>query len=332
MTHTKISAVDELAALRATQAHLLIREQELCDEILSSATENDTHKVTGSTQTAVIETRNPRKIDLSKLPHDILDNPAHFKTEALTTILLWPHASSPQEHKDIITPHDTSLETQLDPSLETPLAPMNTQPEHPPEHHSETTEFAPEPELQSEQMSAELTPSEETPLDPGSIAPNAANVATSEPSYEQAPSSLHDEDQIPCGDSEDGNESAEGFDAPFGEHKYDANAPRTELPPINAQDLANAAEQVEAPTDLRPTAHTDLPPLGSLDTEELEIAFDASNGPLLASPDAEAITQAQALQSQFDESVAAAHIQAETEEAEAQDAAFSTRRIIGAPL
>jgi hypothetical protein len=209
---------------------------------------------------------------------------------------------------------------------------MNIQPEHPPEHHSETAEFAPEPELQSQQMGAELTPLEETPLEAGNIAPNAADVATSEPSYEQAPSSLHDEDQIPCGDTETGNDSAEDFDAPFGELKYDANAPRTELPPINPQQLADSAEQVDAPADLRPTAHTDLAPLGSLDTEELEIAFDESNGPLLASSDTEAITQAQALQSQFDESVAAAHIQAETEEAEAQDAAFATRRIIGAPL
>ena len=88
-----LSAVDELASLRAAKAQMLIREQELCDEITSIATQKGTSKIAGVSQVAVIETRKPRALDISKLPADVLDNPAHFSQSPITTCLLYTSPS-----------------------------------------------------------------------------------------------------------------------------------------------------------------------------------------------------------------------------------------------
>jgi hypothetical protein len=96
MSHPMLPAVDELANLRRTLAGLRQRELELCDEIRASATDIGAARVEGNTSMAMIETRRPRQLDISKLPKKVLNNPNMFTAAPQTHVLLWPK-SSPAE-------------------------------------------------------------------------------------------------------------------------------------------------------------------------------------------------------------------------------------------
>ncbi|WP_417259160.1 hypothetical protein [Celeribacter sp.] len=86
------SAVDDLAKVRAQIAALKCREAELCDEIRACATEQGDTRVRGTTADAVIETRRPRRIDMSKLPIEIISNPEMYRNDRLIHVLIWPKA------------------------------------------------------------------------------------------------------------------------------------------------------------------------------------------------------------------------------------------------
>ncbi|WP_417247905.1 hypothetical protein [Celeribacter sp.] len=88
-----LTAVDELATLRAQLAALKAREQELCDEILTHATMLGSSCVVGAAIDARIETRTPMRIDPARLPAEILGNRAYYDASSETVVLLWPKAT-----------------------------------------------------------------------------------------------------------------------------------------------------------------------------------------------------------------------------------------------
>lgn len=94
MPYPTLPAVDELADLRRTLAQLRQRELELCDEIRACASETGAARVEGDTRMAMIETRAPRLLDMSKLPSEILNAPEMFSATPQTYVLLWPKSSS----------------------------------------------------------------------------------------------------------------------------------------------------------------------------------------------------------------------------------------------
>lgn len=86
-------AVDALFTLRAEIARLRELEAELCDEILTFASEQGCDKVLGAGRMAVIETRRPRRIAPEYLPQESLLNPDLFRVSEETVVLLAPRAT-----------------------------------------------------------------------------------------------------------------------------------------------------------------------------------------------------------------------------------------------
>jgi hypothetical protein len=129
MTHTTLPAVDELADLRRTLAGLRLRELELCDEIRASAGEIGATLIAGDTRMAMIETRKPRQLDMSKLPNEILNNPDMFNATPQTHVLLWPKTNVAA--LDVMD--DTPMAAEDTSALETiSEAPQMSAPEMPP--------------------------------------------------------------------------------------------------------------------------------------------------------------------------------------------------------
>ncbi|WP_434286575.1 hypothetical protein [Celeribacter sp. SCSIO 80788] len=87
-------AVDALFTLRAEIARLRALEVELCDEILTFASELGCDKVLGVGRMAVIETRRPRRIAPEHLPQELLLNPDVFRDCEETVVLLAPRAAA----------------------------------------------------------------------------------------------------------------------------------------------------------------------------------------------------------------------------------------------
>lgn len=121
MPHTILPAVDELADLRRTLADLRQRELELCDEIRTAATETGATQIAGDTRMAMIETRKPRQLDISKLPNEILTNPDMFSATPQTHVLLWPKASTAKMDapQDVFERSEHS--SSLDPIADAPI-------------------------------------------------------------------------------------------------------------------------------------------------------------------------------------------------------------------
>ncbi len=123
-TESCVEAVEALVALRTELSRLREREAELCDEIQSYATENDITRVSGVTRDALIEIRHPLRLDLHRLPSEILFDPAVFTCEAEAVVLLAPCRA--EEPAKAISP---DLEAPSDPFEDTPTADTTPSPE-----------------------------------------------------------------------------------------------------------------------------------------------------------------------------------------------------------
>ncbi|WP_417241407.1 hypothetical protein [Celeribacter sp.] len=111
-----LTAVDDLAVVRAQIAALKSRESALCDEIRTCATDTGGERVAGLNVDAMIETRRPRRIDMSKLPVEIMSDPNMYRSDLATHVLIWPKArtlAAPEIMAHPDTPHDDSTQEPL---------------------------------------------------------------------------------------------------------------------------------------------------------------------------------------------------------------------------
>jgi hypothetical protein len=107
----------------------------------------------------------------------------------------------------------------------------------------------------------------------------------------------------------------------------DANMPpmpAIDMPALDTQQIAETAEEIGSPPDLRATAYTDLQPMGDLTEEDVEAALYAADIAMEPAMDADAVLDTEILQAQLD-------TQIETGDTAQDAAAFATRRVIGAP-
>ncbi|WP_460274527.1 hypothetical protein [Celeribacter sp. ULVN23_4] len=112
VTSTGCEAVDALFSLRAEILRLRAREAELCDEILTFATESGCDKVQGTDRIAVIETRRPLRLVPERLPQEMLLDAGLFEPRVETVVLLAPRV-------------DTREVSRSEPNAETESRPEN---------------------------------------------------------------------------------------------------------------------------------------------------------------------------------------------------------------
>ncbi|SEK72043.1 hypothetical protein [Pacificibacter marinus] len=321
MTHTPLHAIDELANLRGTIAALRLRESELCDEIRTGATEHGTLRLEGKKRIAVIEIRKTYQLDVSQVPDEILNDPNLFIASHKTHVLLWPKTnttngtaaqdtsldSTPNtEHVEQDLSHcDITAQETVEPDVAETLAvlEMDAEPDITEGFAPASQANVPEPTLDvqntnlSEESFSELNEPE--------------NVVVTEPDIE-APSDPDIATQVAPNDTV--------FDI------VDANTPMPtiDMPTLDTQQIAETAEEIGSPPDLRATAYTDLQPMGDLTEEDVEAALYAADIAMEPAMDTEAVLDTEILQAQLD-------TQIETGDTTQDAAAFATRRVIGAP-
>lgn len=360
MSQPMLPAVDELADLRRTLAGLRQRELELCDEIRANATEIGATRIDGTTGMAMIETRQPMRLDMSKLPSEILNNPDMFSAVPQTHVLLWPKAgaairNTAQEtsFKDTALPEsmdelqqmnttdiDSSGEDQLMVATahasvksdaltlsDTKMTDLNLSMDMNADTSEPVHDVSFDDRDSTEESEESIEPSD------GLIPDMAESNGAQEPPMSvdtdlclniSSATLIHE--KFETGNEIKGTETAEITLPIFDTASTDARLPSLNMPPLDAHDIANAAEEVAPPADLLATRHTDLQPLGDLTEEDLDAAIYAAEQDLPPVVDPDAVLGTEVLQAEFDTRVENLDT-INTDE----PAPFVTRRIIGMP-
>ncbi|ALI56323.1 hypothetical protein [Celeribacter marinus] len=268
-----LRAVDDLAHIRAQMADLKVREAELCDEIRACATERDTEQVSGATVDAKIETRRPRRIDISKLPAEIISDPEMYRRDPLIHVLIWPKPraqlteSLPEVQSPLIHEQAAIGADQTD---------MSAQDQITDEPHDDLTNI--------------FTTPDEAP------APTPEFASTSTPMPLDAEPDTNDgatvEDRIPLLLTK-------------AIARITARAPLTITPNIEAPERTVNTPTVDtierpAPRDLRPTAFAALQPMAGLNDEHVTAILAETDTPLSSAPMMSELDEAKALEAEAD--------------------------------
>lgn len=307
MTHTPLHAIDELANLRGTIAALRLRESELCDEIRTGATEHGTLRLEGENRIAVIEKRKTYQLDVSQVPDEILNDPNLFIASHKTHVLLWPKTNA----SNGAAAQDTSLDS----------TPNTEHVEQDLSHCDVTTQDTVEPDVvEALEMDAEPDITED-------FAP-ASQANVPEPTIDVQNTNFSEEIFNAFSESENVVAPAPDIEAPsdtvFDVSDANTPTPTIDMPTLDTQQIAETAEEIGSPPDLRATAYTDLQPMGDLTEEDVEAALYAADIAMEPALDTEAVLDTEILQAQLD-------TQIETGDTTQDAAAFATRRVIGAP-
>jgi len=310
MTHTPLHAIDELANLRGTIAALRLRESELCDEIRTGATERGTLRLEGEKRIAVIEKRKTYQLDVSQVPDEILNDPNLFIASHKTHVLLWPKTNTTNG----AAAQDTSLDS----------TPNTEHVEQDLSHCDVTTQDTVEPDVA--ETLAVLEMDAEPDITEGFAPASQANVP--EPTLDVQNTNLSEESFSELNEPENVVAPAPDIETPSDTvfDIVDANTPMPtiDMPTLDTQQIAETAEEIGSPPDLRATAYTDLQPMGDLTEEDVEAALYAADIAMEPAMDTEAVLDTEILQAQLD-------TQIETGDTTQDAAAFATRRVIGAP-
>ncbi|MEN8837926.1 MAG: hypothetical protein ABF266_07155 [Celeribacter marinus] len=272
-----LRAVDDLAHIRAQMADLKVREAELCDEIRACATERDTEQVSGATVDAKIETRRPRRIDISKLPAEIISDPEMYRRDPLIHVLIWP---KPRPQMTDSLPEVQSPLIHEQAAIGADQSDMSAQHQITDEPHDDLTNIfttqheAPAPT--PPHTSTSTSTSTPTPLD---AEPNTNDGATVE-------------DRIPLLLTK-------------AIARITARAPLTITPNIEAPEGAASTPTVDtierpAPRDLRPTAFAALQPMAGLNDEHVTAILAQTDTPLSSAPMMSELGEAKALEAEAD--------------------------------
>ncbi|GAA3871523.1 hypothetical protein [Celeribacter arenosi] len=308
-TPVPLAAVDELATLRAEIQRLKQRESALCDEIRTRATENAATHVVGDTRVAMVETRKTRRIDVERLPDSVIGDESFYSEVSDTHVLLWPTVDS--------TAHQTP-EPEVD-EIEVPATSMGEMPVVETETNAETP-------VDSEPPEANVAPF----ILSAALSAGATNIHAEDPLPDADFADAEAEEPFELTGEIDGDMTAEIDDTD------DTHDEITNLFTIDAEtaqddlecDVENTPE-MDAPLDLRPTAHTELSPLGGLIDEDIAAALDESQIPMEPATMKDALAQAEALEAELDAQLAGRRDLLGTDEDDEGTSFFSGRAATG---